>query len=114
MAERPKSSPVKAVPAKTASRSRPQERVVPVEATADRPGASGTDALQAAALQMIAAAKAFLDLAEQAVKDPAIVGQVAVTVGAVAKGVVGSIGSLLTPTQSERQAADTIEHIDVG
>jgi hypothetical protein len=103
MAERPKTSIVKQVPAKAVG-----------EPAADRSGASGTDALQTAALQLIAAAKAFLDLAEQAVKDPAIVGQVAVTVGAVAKGMVGTIGSLLTRAQGERPPDDTIEHIDVG
>jgi hypothetical protein len=83
------------------------------------PGAlPGTEALQAAALQAIAAAKAFLDLAEQAVRDPEVLGQVASSLSTVAKGV---LGGLMPPGAQGRSSGtggdpdDTpLEHIDVG
>ena len=78
----------------------------------------GTEALQAAALQAIAAAKAFLDLAEQAVRDPEVLGQVTSSLSAVAKGVsarwrlreprAGASGSGADPDDTP------LEHIDVG
>ena len=78
----------------------------------------GTEALQAAALQAIAAAKAFLDLAEQAVRNPEVLGQVTSSLTAVAKGVFGA----LAPPGAQGRASgsgsgpdDTpLEHIDVG
>jgi hypothetical protein len=78
----------------------------------------GTEALQAAALQAIAAAKAFLDLAEQAVRDPEVLGQVTSSLSAVAKGVLGSLvppGAQGRSTGSGADPADPpLEHIDVG
>ena len=78
----------------------------------------GTEALQAAALQAIAAAKAFLDLAEQAVRDPEVVGQVTSSLSAVAKGVLGALvppGAQGRSTGSGADPGDTpLEHIDVG
>jgi len=78
----------------------------------------GTEALQAAALQAIAAAKAFLDLAEQAVRDPEVLGQVATSLSAVAKGVLGALvppGGQGRSTGSGADPGDSpLEHIDVG
>jgi hypothetical protein len=78
----------------------------------------GTEALQAAALQAIAAAKAFLDLAEQAVRDPEVLGQVTSSLGAVAKGVLGALvppGAQGRGTGSGTDPDDPpLEHIDVG
>ncbi len=78
----------------------------------------GTEALQAAALQAIAAAKAFLDLAEQAVRDPEVLGQVTASLSAVAKGVLGALvppGAHGRSTGSGADPGDTpLEHIDVG
>ena len=78
----------------------------------------GTEALQAAALQAIAAAKAFLDLAEQAVRDPEVLGQVTASLSAVAKGVLGALvppGAQGRSTGSGADPGDTpLEHIDVG
>ena len=80
--------------------------------------APGTEALQAAALQAIAAAKAFLDLAEQAVRDPEVLGQVASSLSAVAKGVLGGLvppGAQGRSSGSGGDPGDTpLEHIDVG
>jgi len=80
--------------------------------------APGTEALQAAALQAIAAAKAFLDLAEQAVRDPEVLGQVTASLSAVAKGVLGALvppGAQGRSTGSGADPGDTpLEHIDVG
>jgi hypothetical protein len=80
--------------------------------------APGTEALQAAALQAIAAAKAFLDLAEQAVRDPEVLGQVTASLGAVAKGVLGALvppGAQGRSTGARADPGDPpLEHIDVG
>ena len=81
-------------------------------------GTSGTEALQAAALQAIAAAKAFLDLAEQAVRNPEVLGQVTSSLSAVAKGVFGALvppGAQGPSSGSGGGPDDTpLEHIDVG
>jgi hypothetical protein len=75
----------------------------------------GTEALQAAALQAISAAKAFLDLAERAVHDPEVVGHVASVVGAAADGVLGSLGSFASGLRASRRDEDDppLEHIDL-
>jgi hypothetical protein len=75
----------------------------------------GTEALQAAALQAISAAKAFLDLAERAVHDPEVVGHVASVVGTAAQGLLGSLGSFAGGLSGSRTGEDEppLEHIDV-
>jgi hypothetical protein len=82
-------------------------------------GPSGGDrlaeTLQAAALQMIGSARAFLDVAERAVYDPQVVGQVAAALVAIAKGVVGAIATLGGAAAGGTTPDDPpLEHIDVG
>jgi hypothetical protein len=99
---------------------KPRERL-PADAVAAEgaPGTlPGTEALQAAALQAIAAAKAFLDLAEQAVRDPEVLGQVTSSLSAVAKGVLGALVPPGAQGRSTGSGMDPdeppLEHIDVG
>ena len=51
----------------------------------------GVDLLQAAALQLIGAARAFLDVAERVVQDPKAVADVAAAVGGIAKAAIESV-----------------------
>lgn len=103
------------------------------EAPEGEPGGPGGEAggpdaplaaLQAAALQLIGAARVFLDVAERAVQDPQVVGQLGAALAAVAKGVAGSLasaggvggavgtgGAVGGPTLAD---APPLERIDVG
>lgn len=72
------------------------------------------DALQAAALQMISSARMFLDIAERAVHDPQVVGQVAGALVGIAKGVLGAFSMLSGAAGATPPEDPPIEHIDVG
>jgi hypothetical protein len=71
----------------------------------------GVELLQNAALQLIGAAKAFLDVAERVVQDPRAVAEVAATIGAVAKAAIESI----RPAAHDDEPAppDDVQHIDI-
>lgn len=71
----------------------------------------GVDLLQAAALQLIGAAKAFLDAAERVVQDPKAVAEMAATIGAVAKAAIESI----RPAAHDDEPAPPadVQHIDI-
>lgn len=72
-------------------------------------------ALQAAALQLIGAAKVFLEVAERAVQDPQVVGQLGAALGAVAKSVAGSLASAGGIDRDPTARDDPpLERIDVG
>lgn len=80
----------------------------------DGDGQAPTEAFQAAALQMISAARAMLEAAERAIQDPQVVAQLAHTLSGVAKGVVGTLGSLKPPGAATPPDPDPpIEHIDL-
>lgn len=77
------------------------------------PKVPGGEALQAAALQLITAARQFLDAAEHVVRDPDAVKQVTGTASAIAKivieAVVPSAGAGVPSAHAE-----AVEHIDLG
>ena len=95
-------------------RAEPQ-RAEPVPAESDRGPA---DAMQDAALQMIAAARTFLAAAEDVVRDPSAVRDMAGTVTSMARSFLRTV----VPTDAGRRGAGrsgddadpTIEHIDVS
>jgi hypothetical protein len=71
----------------------------------------GGEVLQAAALQLIAAARQFLDAAEHVVLDPDAVKQATSTAAAIAKGVIEAV----VPNAGGPMRADApVEHIDLG
>lgn len=81
--------------------------------------------LQAAALEMISAARAFLEVAEKVVQNPETVRTAVVTVAAVAKAMMQSVESNVTSataddpgTNGERTNGDgrpaRIEHIELS
>jgi hypothetical protein len=83
-------------------------------------GLTATEALQLAALQVIAATRTFLDVAEQAVRDPNLLGNVTAAVRAMSKGLAGTLESLSGgatggPDGGRRDEPDPpVEHIDLG
>lgn len=78
------------------------------------PPAGASEALQTAALHAIAAAKAFLDVAERAVQDPQMVGEALVAVRTLGKGMLGSLASHAGAADHHGDADDPpLEHIDV-
>jgi len=74
----------------------------------------GTDALQDAALQMIAAARAFLSAAEAVVREPGSVRDVAGTMTSMARSVLRSFAGDSGRPESDREPDPPIEHIDVA
>jgi len=84
-----------------------------VPAMADGKAPTG-DVLQAAALQLIAAARQFLDAAEQVVRDPDAVRQVTGTATAIAKGVVEAVLPGAGGATARPGTSDPVEHIDLG
>ena len=71
------------------------------------------EALQVAALHAIAAAKAFLDVAERVVQDPQLAAHALVAVRTVGKGVLGTLsGFAASPDGTDDDPP--IEHIEVG
>jgi|GEM_PF-4995038 hypothetical protein len=75
------------------------------------PQVPGAEALQAAALQLISAARTFLDAAEQVVRDPDAVRQVASTASALAKGIVDAVAPR---APSPPPPSEPLERIDLG
>jgi hypothetical protein len=76
---------------------------------------SRSELLQVAALELIGAARAFLDAAERVVQDPKALSEVAAALATVAKS---AIGSVLPRTDSAAPDGDgepggIVEHIDV-
>jgi hypothetical protein len=69
--------------------------------------------LQKAALEMIAAARAFLEVAEKVVQNPETVRNAVSTVGTLAKLVVQSAESPKTAANGEHPDS-TIEHIELS
>jgi hypothetical protein len=82
------------------------------ETGADRAG-EGLDHLQAAALEMIAAARAFLDVAEDLVVDRAKVAGVVDAVASVADGFTRTRGDATDPP-AEEPPSGPVEHIKVS
>ena len=76
--------------------------------------AGATDPLQVAALHAIAAAKAFLDVAERAVQDPRLVGHALVAVRTVGKGMLGSLSGLAGSSEGESHDDPPLEHIELS
>ena len=75
--------------------------------------ADGLAHLQNAALEMIAAARAFLEVAEKVVQNPEAVRTAVVTVGAVAKAVMQSADNgRATPNGDDAHPA--VEHIPLS
>ena len=66
-----------------------------------------------AALQAIAAAKAFLDVAERVVQDPQLAGHALVAVRTVGKGVLGTLSGFAASSDGPDDDPP-IEHIEVG
>jgi hypothetical protein len=64
----------------------------------DERARAGLDHLQAAALEAIAATRAFLDVAEELVKEPGALGEVVRTVGAIVSALRPDAGSDAAPT----------------
>ena len=78
----------------------------------DERAAEGVEHLQRAALEMIAAAKAFLDVAEDLVRDPAAASTVVQTAAALGRMVLqGAV-----PTEESQVTADEpkVRRIHVG
>ncbi len=78
----------------------------------------GVAHLQAAALEMIAAARAFLEVAESVVQNPEAVRTAVVTVGAMAKAVMQAVDPTSTKANGDGggddQADPPIEHITLS
>jgi len=77
----------------------------------------GVAHLQAAALEMIAAARAFLEVAEAVVQNPEAVRTAVVTVGAMAKAVMQAVDPTSTKANgdgADDQADPPIEHITLS
>lgn len=78
----------------------------------------GVAHLQAAALEMIAAARAFLEVAERVVQNPEAVRTAVVTVGAMAKAVMQTVDPTSSKANGDGDADDQadppIEHITVS
>ncbi len=68
--------------------------------------------LQKAALEMIAAARSFLEVAEKVVQNPETVRNAVVTVGTVAKAMVQSVDT--SSASNGDHAESTIEHIPLS
>lgn len=73
----------------------------------------GVAHLQKAALEMIAAARAFLEVAEKVVENPETVRNAVATVGTLAKMVVQSAESPKPSTNGEHPES-TVEHIELS
>jgi len=76
-------------------------------------------AFQDAAVQLLGAARLFLDAAEKVVTDPQAVQQMVGTVTGIAKSAVAMVKPLVTAagagsSSSARPASAPIEHIDLG
>lgn len=77
----------------------------------------GIDHLQRAASEVIAAARAFLDVAEDLVADRERMAEVAAVVGSVANAAAESVGNAARTGPFTRSGAtddDRIQHIDVS
>jgi hypothetical protein len=78
----------------------------------------GVAHLQAAALEMIAAARAFLEVAERVVQNPDAVRTAVGTVGAMAKAVMQTVDTSGTTGNGDREGDDRadppIEHITLS
>lgn len=78
----------------------------------------GVAHLQAAAREMIAAARSFLEAAERVVENPEAVRTAVVTVGAMAKAVMQTVDPTGTRGSGDRDADDQgdppIEHITLS
>jgi hypothetical protein len=75
---------------------------------------AGLEALQAATLQLITAARQVLDAAEQVVRDPDTVGQVAQSLATVAKAAVQLVAPPSASAGSAAPGQEPFEHIDLG
>jgi hypothetical protein len=73
--------------------------------------ARGVEHLQAAATELIAAARAFLDAAEEVVADPDRLRSMAEVVGDLARGASRAV---TVERPAERGGAPGVEHIRVG
>lgn len=85
----------------------------------DERAAEGMDHLQAAALEMISAARAFLDVMEEVVTDKTKVASMVDVVGSVAQGAMraaarGTQGADGHAGQVDDPLASPVEHIDVS
>ena len=78
----------------------------------------GVAHLQTAALEMIAAARAFLEVAERIVQNPEAVRTAVVTVGAMAKAVMQTVdpngAKANGDSEADDQADPPIEHITLS
>jgi hypothetical protein len=96
----------------------------PEEPAGDERVAEGVDHLQVAAREMIAAARTFLDVAEELVRDRAAVASVAEllgSVGQVVKGAASRLDTDRTTGTDDQPAADgddpppsRVQHIDLS
>lgn len=78
----------------------------------DERAARGVEHLQAAAMEMIAAARAFLDVVEDVVADPDKVADVVSAVGSVANSVSDAARDAARGATRSRGASSTDEHAD--
>ncbi len=72
----------------------------------------GVAHLQKAALEMIAAARAFLEVAEKVVENPETVRNAVVTVGAVAKAMMQTVDA--STRSNGDNGESTVEHIPLS
>lgn len=82
------------------------------EAGSAEPG-DGLAHLQRAALEMIAAARAFLEVAEKVVENPETVRNAVTTVGVMAKAMIDSSGSKAARSNGSEPESQ-IEHIPLS
>jgi len=78
------------------------------------PDQSPADALQDAALAMIAAARTFLSAAEDAVRDPSAVREMAGTVTSMARSFLRVVVPSDHDGADAKRSADPVEHLDVS
>ena len=83
----------------------------------DQPAKSGIDHLQSAALELIAAARSFLDVAEELVREPEASAAVVRAAAGVAAAVLGGGEAAGGPRQAGDDEAGEpagVEHIEVS
>lgn len=80
----------------------------------DERALDGLEHLQAAARELIAAAKAMLDVAEALVEDPATAGAVVAAFGSIAKAAARAATAGPAPDHGGDEDGDRIEHIHVS
>jgi hypothetical protein len=80
----------------------------------DERAAAGFDHLQRAALEMIAAARAFLDVAEELVVDREAVSEVVHLVGSAAQGAMRAARSDDAATEADDRSGSGVQPIKVS